>query len=245
MTTTLRRVRNLAWLPRTSLAVPAAAALGSAAFFAWKPGVALSTFASPRAFGFAASVGILTLALGWLLPRLGRGFVLTAAAQTVPVAVAFVVTVLPAFRTITVNDPLPSVPAAAASSGTGEGAASPSASSPAVQPPVSTTTTLGRAALTGIDHRASGDAVLIRLSDGSHVIRLEHLDVEPGPDYFVFVVPGPEHRAPDGGTRLNHLRGNRGNQNYPVPTGVSVTRPLTVLIWCRAFAVPIAAATLH
>jgi hypothetical protein len=233
-TTTPSRVRSLATLPRTSLAVPAAAAVGAAAFLAWKPGVALSTFASPRALGFAASVGILTLALGWLLPRLGRGFVLTATAQAIPVVIAFVITVLPAFRSTTVNEPLPGVPAPSVAAGAA-----------AAQAPASTTTTLSRAGLTGIEHRASGDAVLIRLADGSQVIRLEHLDVEPGPDYFVFVVPGAEHRAPDGGTRLNHLRGNRGNQNYPVPAGLAVTRPATVLIWCRAFAVPIAAATLR
>ncbi len=110
---------------------------------------------------------------------------------------------------------------------------------------MSTATTLSRGALSGIDHRASGDAALIRLVDGSQVIRLESLDVEPGPDYFVFVVPGAGRRSPDGGTRLNHLRGNRGNQNYPIPAGIAVTRPVTVLIWCRAFAVPVAAATLR
>ena len=231
----------MASLPRTSLAVPAAAALGGVAFFAWKPGVAQSTFASPRAFGFAASVGILILALGWLLPRLGRGFVLTAAAQAVPVVIAFVITVLPAFRTVTVNDPLPGAPVTA----TMAADVRPDTSGSTVPRPAVRTTTLSRSTLTGINHRASGSALLIHLADGSHLIRLEHLDVEPGPDYFVFVVPGPEHRAPDGGTRLNHLRGNRGNQNYPVPTGVAVARPLTVLIWCRAFAVPIAAATLR
>ena len=56
-------------IPRSSLAIPAVAAVGGAAFFAWKPGVALSMLGSPRAFGFAASVGILIVALGWLLPR--------------------------------------------------------------------------------------------------------------------------------------------------------------------------------
>jgi hypothetical protein len=228
-------------IPRSSLAIPAAAAVGGTAFFAWKPGVALSMLSSPRAFGFAASVGILILALGWLLPRLGRGFALTAAAQAVPVVIAFVITVLPAFRTVTVNDPLPGAPVAATKAAD---VAADTSESPAPRPVLSATT-LSETALTGINHRASGSALLIRLADGSHVIRLEHLDVEPGPDYFVFVVPGPEHRAPDGGSRLNHLRGNRGNQNYPVPTGVAVARPLTVLIWCRAFAVPIAAATLR
>ena len=230
------RARRLAKMPRTSFVVPAVGALGGVAFCAWKPGVALSTFASPRALGFVASVGILTLALGWVLPRLGRGFAVTAAAQAVPLVIAFVITVLPAFRTVTVNDPLPGVAAALpAASGAPRTAV----------PPVSTATRLSRGALSGIDHRASGDAALIRLADGSQLIRLESLDVEPGPDYFVFVVPGAGRRSPDGGTRLSHLRGNRGNQNYPIPAGIAVTRPVTVLIWCRAFAVPVAAATLR
>ena len=221
-------------MPRSSFVLPAVGALGGIAFFVWKPGVAVSTFASPRALGFAASIGILSLALGWALPRLGRGFAVTAVAQAVPLVIAFVITVLPAFRTITVNDPLPGI-----------SAASPSATRAGSAPPISTATMVSRAALKGIDHRASGDAVLIRLADGSQVIRLESLDVEPGPDYFVFLVPGAGHRSPDGGTRLNHLRGNRGNQNYPIPAGIAVTRPVTVLIWCRAFAVPVAAATLR
>ena len=56
-------------------------------------------------------------------------------------------------------------------------------------------------------------------------------------------VPGAERKSPDGGVHLNRLRGSTGNQNYPVPTTVGLQRPFTVLIWCRAFAVPIAAAT--
>jgi hypothetical protein len=60
-----------------------------------------------------------------------------------------------------------------------------------------------------------------------------------------FIVPGVGRERPDGGTRLGHLHGNRGNQNYPVPAQIAPTRPLTVLIWCRAFAVPVAAATLR
>ncbi len=77
------------------------------------------------------------------------------------------------------------------------------------------------------------------------IVRLQFLAVEPGPDYHVHVVPGAERKSPDGGVHLNRLRGNRGNQNYPVPTTVGLQRPFTVLIWCRAFAVPIAAATIR
>jgi hypothetical protein len=76
--------RSLASIPRSSFVVPAAAIAGGLAFFAWKPGDALSTIASPRALGFAAAVGILTVALGWVLPRLRRGFALTALAGPAP-----------------------------------------------------------------------------------------------------------------------------------------------------------------
>src|SRR6266487_1669507 len=166
--------RHWVSIPRSSLAIPAAAAVSGAAFFAWKPSVALSMLGSPRAFGFAASVGILILALGWLLPRLGHGFALTAAAQAVPVVIAFVITVLPAFRTVTVNDPLPGAPVTATMAAD---VRPDTTGSPGSRPAV-ITTTLSRSTLTGINHRASGSALLIRIADGSHVIRLEHLAVE-------------------------------------------------------------------
>ena len=60
-----------------------------------------------------------------------------------------------------------------------------------------------------------------------------------------FVGPTHDRSDPDGGTRLNRLRGSRGNQNYPVPADVQLGRPPTVLIWCRAFTGPVAAATLR
>jgi hypothetical protein len=103
---------------------------------------------------------------------------------------------------------------------------------------------VGRAQLVGIDHDATGGARLIRLADGSHLLRLEDLQVEPGPDYHVHLVPGASRDDPSGGVRLDKLKGNRGDQNYPVAADVAVETPTTVLIWCRAFAVPIASATL-
>lgn len=239
LNTTARRGSPFA-MPLSSLVMPGIAVLGGLGFFAWKPGVAVSAVASIRALGFLAGVGIVALGLGWALPRLGRGVALTALAQAVPLILAFVVTVLPSFRSITVNDPLPATGTVAAA-----GAAAPgTAAAPGSVDAPATIAVVGRANLAGINHRASGSAALLRLADGSAVVRLERLDVEPGPDYFVFVVPGADRHSPDGGTRLHRLRGSRGNQNYPVAPGVNLTRPLTVLIWCRAFSVPVAAATL-
>lgn len=87
--------------------------------------------------------------------------------------------------------------------------------------------------------------MLLVLSDGRRLVRFESLDVEPGPDYQVHLVPGAGRHSPDGGAHLGRLRANRGNLNYPVPSGQVIHRPVTVLVWCRAFAVPVAAATIR
>jgi len=99
------------------------------------------------------------------------------------------------------------------------------------------------AAFRGINHRASGTASIIRQPDGAFVVGLEDIDIEPGPDYRVFVVPGDVTRPGDGAIELDKLRGNVGTQFYDVPRDVDPTDgEWTVLVWCRVFAVPIAAA---
>jgi hypothetical protein len=99
------------------------------------------------------------------------------------------------------------------------------------------------AAFRGINHRATGTASIIRQPDGAFVVGLEDIDIEPGPDYRVFVVPGDVTRPGDGAIELDKLRGNVGTQFYDVPRGVDPTDgEWTVLVWCRVFAVPIAAA---
>lgn len=227
----LRRIRLP--LPTSSLIVPILAGLGGVVFLAWKPGVARAMLGSPRAAGFTVVVVALVLGAGWLLPRLGRGPRTTAAVQLVPVLLAFIVTVAPAFRQVTVDEAFPEAvtsrpPTAVTASAEADRA-----------------TVVGRGRLRGIDHRASGDALLVRRQNGSLVVRLERLDVEPGPDYQVYLVPGGQRRTPGAGVHLDRLRGNRGNQNYDVPTDVRVRGSVTVLVWCRAFAVPVAAATIR
>jgi len=102
---------------------------------------------------------------------------------------------------------------------------------------------LRSAALHGIDHRASGTASIIRTPDGRHVVGLEEIDIEPGPDYRVYVVPGRTERTSDGAVELDALRGNQGTQFYDVPGDVDVgSGEWTVLVWCKRFAVPVAAA---
>jgi hypothetical protein len=96
----------------------------------------------------------------------------------------------------------------------------------------------------GIDHRAEGTVVIYRQPDGRYVIGLEDIDIQPGPDYDLYLVPGDDREDTKGGVRLGDLRGNRGTQFYEVPAGVDLENgPWTVLVWCQTFAVPVANST--
>lgn len=104
-------------------------------------------------------------------------------------------------------------------------------------------TRLRTAEITGIGHRAEGSASLVRLQDGDLLVRLEDFSVDPGPDYRLLLVPGAGQESPGDGVELGRLKGTSGNQNYALPTS-RTPGPVTVLVWCEAFGVPIAAATL-
>jgi len=79
------------------------------------------------------------------------------------------------------------------------------------------------------------------------LVRFEQFSVEAGPDYNVYVIAGADIAVPDGGTLLGDLKGTDGDQNYEIPAGAlpgAGSEPVTVLIWCEIFAVPVANATL-
>ena len=95
----------------------------------------------------------------------------------------------------------------------------------------------------GIDHDASGAASIFRQPNGTAVVALEGIDIEPGPDYRVIVVRGTDQESPGDGLELDALRGNQGTQYYEVPSGTDPGEGWTVLIWCRAFGVPVANAS--
>jgi hypothetical protein len=100
------------------------------------------------------------------------------------------------------------------------------------------------AELRGIDHRASGRAVLYVAPAGRVIIGLEQFDIQPGPAYVLYMVRGADRRDHDGGTRIEPLRGNKGTQFYDAPSSADITSgEWTVLVWCETFDVPVANAT--
>ncbi len=224
---------------------------------------ATSAFKSGRALWLMAA-GVVGWTLARLvLPLLVRWRLARTALFALAAVVILAVVVLPAYRNETVVEAFPMTssppaPAAAPTTTTPSTtvadesvAITPATTAPAPPPTTTATTTvpsqpvrLRSGSFMGIDHRASGIVSVYRTPDGTHVVGLEEFDIQPGPDYDVYVVPGTDRSDPDGGARLDDLRGNQGTQYYEVPADVDVgTGDWTVLIWCQTFGVPVANAT--
>jgi hypothetical protein len=84
-------------------------------------------------------------------------------------------------------------------------------------------------------HKASGIAKLMRNADGTFLIRLEGFQVTNGPDLYVYLSDSKD--ASGMFVDLGRLKGNIGDQNYNIPTGMNPEGYKYVLIWCRAFSV--------
>ncbi|MEY2569923.1 MAG: hypothetical protein QOE63_273 [Acidimicrobiaceae bacterium] len=230
LSSTRRRTRcgTIRWYE----AVPETILVGGLSLFAiTEPRAALSAVKSGTAVAL-----VLIVTLGWLVARaISIVTVRWAGVRLGLFGVAALailrVVVLPAYQNHTVVEALPGLPVPA-------GAAR-SESAPSTAP-----TPLATGGLTGIDHRASGTVTIYRQLEGHLVLGLEDFDIQPGPAYALFVVPGPDRHDHDRGTRLDALRGNKGTQYYGVPDGLAVDQgPWTVLVWCETFDVPVANAS--
>ena len=99
-------------------------------------------------------------------------------------------------------------------------------------------------------HKGSGTATIYRTGDGSLLLRLENLDVTNGPDLRVLLAthPDPDRRKDleeRGYVHLGKLKGNKGNQNYPIEdANVDPETVGSVVIYCMPFHVVFSVATL-
>ena len=103
---------------------------------------------------------------------------------------------------------------------------------------------LASGAFYGIDHSAEGTATVYE-QDGSHVLRFEDdTDIQNGPDLWVWVLESDSYDGGDPGEyiELGKIKGNVGGQNYSLPAEFDPEVHQFVLIWCKRFSVPFAAA---
>jgi electron transfer DM13 len=123
----------------------------------------------------------------------------------------------------TVNEAAPSA------SATPTGSSSPSVS------------TLASGRFRSLEHRTTGSARVLRLSNGSNLLRIEDLDTSNGPDLRVYLSELPSNLGwRDYGERyieLGALKGNRGDQNYRIPAGTDLSKYKSLVIWCVRFKV--------
>lgn len=95
-------------------------------------------------------------------------------------------------------------------------------------------------------HKGSGSATVYRLEDDTHVLRLEDLDVTNGPDLHVLLMVDPEGRDKSQGyVDLGKLKGNIGNQNYPISADIEPSDYNAVMIYCMPFHVVFTTAPLN
>lgn len=98
-------------------------------------------------------------------------------------------------------------------------------------------------------HKGSGDAFVYQLSDGSHFLRLQDFQVTNGPDLRVLLVASPAPKTSgevqENYIELARLKGNLGNQNYEIPSGIDISMYKSVVIYCKPFHVIFSVATLN
>jgi len=91
-------------------------------------------------------------------------------------------------------------------------------------------------------HKTSGSAMIYNLKEGKRVLRLTDFETSNGPDVQLYLVAAADATDNETVTRagfvsLGPLRGNRGDQNYEIPSNLDLARYRAVTVWCRRFSV--------
>jgi hypothetical protein len=102
----------------------------------------------------------------------------------------------------------------------------------------------------GLEHDASGRAIVVELADGRRFLRLEDLATSNGPDLRVYLTDRPlsdDLFVWDDGAfvDLGALKGNVGSSNYEIGADLDLSRFRTAVVWCRRFTVGFGVAPLH
>jgi electron transfer DM13 len=105
-----------------------------------------------------------------------------------------------------------------------------------VNEPIARGTALARGGFVSEAHETTGRAQIVRLANGRLAINLVGFETDPGPDLRVYLVPG-DGTDVAGALDLGGLKGNKGTQQYGLPSGTDTSRFDAVVIWCRAFSV--------
>ena len=89
-------------------------------------------------------------------------------------------------------------------------------------------------------HETRGMATIYRRPDGSRILRLSSFETSNGPDVRVYLVAATDVNdnatvKSAGFVELGKLKGNKGDQNYAIPSAVDLSKYRAVTIWCARF----------
>jgi hypothetical protein len=116
--------------------------------------------------------------------------------------------------------------------------------------PATPSTILATGRFHSVAHQSQGVATVHRLADGNRVLRFTEFATSNGPDVHVYLVAAGDARDNATVTEadfidLGSLKGNKGDQNYELPTDVDLGKYRSVTIWCKRFSVNFATAPLN
>ena len=123
---------------------------------------------------------------------------------------------------------------------------------PSVKETPKLTVTAAEGTFISHEHPTAGMARIITPEDGSRVLRLVGLGTDNRPDLKVWLAAAPVFEGRDGWfvfdddeyLSLGALKGNKGNQNYPIPGAADISDLTSVTIWCERFSNSFGAAEL-
>ena len=101
----------------------------------------------------------------------------------------------------------------------------------------------------GIAHPTGGTATIYRMEDGGLMLRFTNFRTSNGPNVHVYLVAADDAKDSEtvqhaGFIDLGPIKGNIGDQNYPLGPDVDLSKYRAVSIWCQRFSVNFGAAPL-
>ena len=94
----------------------------------------------------------------------------------------------------------------------------------------------------GEAHKTSGRATIYKQADGTRLLRLTDFSTSNGPELHVLLVNGENPEASKDfsltavkNVDLGSLKGNQGDQSYPLPAEADLRKFNTVTIYCERF----------
>ena len=104
----------------------------------------------------------------------------------------------------------------------------------------------------GAAHSTSGRATVYQAADGTLTLRLTKFKTSNGPDVHVILIAATDAQDNDNflsksvdRLELGKLKGNEGDQNYPIPAGTDLSKYKAVSIYCERFNANFGAAPLE